>query len=155
MKLYVARHGDYFMDTTQQLDVLTENGINEMTVLANFLNPLNLQVSNILHSEKFRAQQSAEILAKGFHCEQAIQLQAGLNPNDDAKAFANEIAHWDVDVLIVSHLPFVGRLISELVTHNENNTMIDFKPGTLVCLEQLEHTRWIINWVLTPDFFRE
>jgi phosphohistidine phosphatase len=155
MKLYVARHGDYSMEMAQQMDVLTENGINEMTVLANFLSPLDIHVSNILHSGKFRAQQSAEILAKGFHCEQAVQLQAGLNPNDDVKAFANEISHWDTDVLIVSHLPFVGRLISELVTQNENHNLIDFKTGTFVCLEQLEHTRWIINWVLTPELFRE
>lgn len=151
MKLYLARHGDYSI--VKQTDMLTEKGKNEMTALANFLSPLNLRVSHILHSGKVRAQQSAEILATGIHCDQAIQLQAGLTPNDDVKAFANEISHWDADVLVVGHLPFMGRLVGELVTNNEDKNIIEFQTGTLACLEQIDYARWMIHWVLTPDLF--
>jgi len=151
MKLYLVRHGDYTVDTMRRLDVLNEKGTKEIIRVANFLSHLNLHVSNILHSGKFRAQQTAELLANGIVCNQPIQSRQGLDPNDDVTAVANEIAHWSDDVLLVGHLPFMSKLVSKLLTGNENKDILAFKTGTFVCLEQIDRARWMVNWMLVPD----
>lgn len=151
MKLYLARHGDYLLDTSQSMDVLTEKGRNDIILTANFLKKMNLRVSNILHSGKYRAQQTAELLSEGIACDQPPQSYPGLNPNDDVTAIAHEVAHWNDDVLLVGHLPFMGRLVSLLITGDENKEIVNFQTGVLVCLDQIDRTRWMINWVLTPE----
>ncbi|MBX3709139.1 MAG: phosphohistidine phosphatase SixA [Gammaproteobacteria bacterium] len=153
MKIYLARHGDYLLDTTRHLDVLTEKGTKDIIRLANFLRCSNEHVSHVFHSGKYRAQQTAELLIQGFICEQPIQSKSGLNPNDDITDFANELSHWGNDVLIVGHLPFMSKLVSALTIGNENKEIVDFQAGTLVCLETIDHVRWVIKWVLTPDLF--
>jgi phosphohistidine phosphatase len=151
MKLYLVRHGDYALDTTQQQDALSEKGLREINVLADFLGRLNIHVSNILHSGKFRAKQTALILARGFICDQPVQSRNGLNPNDDVTAFANEITHWGGDVVVVGHMPFMGRLAGKLVTGNENINIVTFQTGVIACLEQITLDHWVINWVLMPE----
>ncbi|VVC77059.1 Phosphohistidine phosphatase SixA [Aquicella siphonis] len=153
MKLYLMRHGDYLMDTNQRMDVLSDAGKREVMNIANFLIPSQLRVSNILHSGKFRAQQTAELISQGIQSDQLPQAHAGLKPEDDVIAFANEISQWSDDVLVVGHLPFMGRLTGKLLTGNENREVIHFDPGTLVCLEQYDTDRWMVDWVLCPRMF--
>jgi phosphohistidine phosphatase len=153
MKIYLARHGDYTINT-QNIDVLTEKGERDMQALASFLHESELHVENIFHSVKNRAHQSAELLAQGVKSHSTIQEKQGLAPDDEVAAFADEIMHWDADTLIVGHLPFMGRLLSQLVLGNENKEIVDFQPGTMVCLEQIGQIRWIIRWVLTPQLFK-
>lgn len=154
MKLYLMRHGDYVMDMAQQMDVLSETGKNDIGKMADFLTRFNLRVSNILHSEKFRAKQTAELIAQGVTSAEAPQPHSGLQPNDEVAAFANEINQWREDTLVVGHLPFMGRLVSQLLVGNEYKEIVDFQTGTLVCLEQIEQDRWLLNWVLTPSLFQ-
>jgi len=150
MKLYLARHGDYFLDTVQRLDVLSEKGIRDIIYVANCLKKMNLQVSGILHSGKQRALQTAELLAQGIVCDQPPTAYPHLNPDDDIADIASDVSHWNEDTLIVGHLPFMAKLVSQLLTGNENKGIINFETGTLVCLSKIDETRWMIDWVLTP-----
>lgn len=151
MKLYLARHGDYILDTMKGLDVLSDKGKSDMLLMANFLKQSRLQVSNILHSSKNRAQQTADILAEGMTSDQVPQLYQGLNPNDDVSQLVLDISQWNDDVLLVGHLPFMGKLVSLLVTGSEDNEIVNFQTGTLVCLDQVDRTHWMISWIMTPD----
>lgn len=151
MKLYLARHGDYVMDAIQRLDVLTEKGFDDITRLALRLKQVNLSVGSILHSEKNRAKQTAELLAQGVMSAQPPKIYPGLKPDDDVSVIANEIIHWDEDSLIVGHLPFLGRLVSQLVTGTESKEIIFFETGTIVCLSPITQTHWAIHWVLNPQ----
>lgn len=152
MKIYLARHGDYSMNSAQ-LDVLTDKGTKDTICIANFLNECHLHVADIFHSGKFRAQQTAELFTQGFICNKPIQIKNGLNPHDDVKVFSNEIENWQEDVLIIGHLPFMSRLAGKLLTGNENKEIIDFQTTTIACLEMADHMGWMIKWVLTPDLF--
>src|SRR5688500_15377531 len=109
MKLYLARHGDYALDTMTGQDKLTEKGVLDIEKLAAFLRPLKLPLSQILHSSKLRAKQTAEILTQGFHCEELPQPHAGLNPEDDVTVLAESLIYEDKDILLVGHLPFMGK----------------------------------------------
>jgi phosphohistidine phosphatase len=151
MKLYLVRHGDYVLDTVQAKDVLSEKGIHDITSMAHLLKQSNVHVAAIFHSEKNRAMQTAGILAAGMICDQAPQLLQGLNPDDDVSVMANELMHGDENIMLVGHLPFMGRLVSLLVMGREDIEIVNFKTGTIVCLEQASQTRYIIEWVLTPE----
>lgn len=151
MKLYLARHGDYALDTAQGLDVLTDQGRNEITQLATQLRQMNLQVENILHSEKNRAKQTAELLASGITSKEAPIVYKGLNPDDEVSEIAGEIPHWNKDLLIVGHLPFMSKLVSFLLIRHEFPEIVNFQTGTIACLGQIDKTQWAIDWVLSPS----
>lgn len=154
MKLYLVRHGDYTMEITKEmtaLDVLSEQGTKDITNLMNFLKPKNLEVASIFHSGKNRAQQTAELLAQGFVCDQAPQVYRGLQPGDDVAVIADDVSQWEEDVLVVGHLPFMGRLVSQLTTGQENHEVVNFQTGVMVCLNQIDRRRWTIEWVLSPS----
>lgn len=154
MKLYLVRHGDYEKNILQRTEPLSERGRREIQQLAEFLAPASIRVAALVHSGKLRAEQTAEILAPGFLCNQTIQLQPGITPLDNVLAFANEVSVWHEDSVVVGHLPFLGRLLAKLVTGDENKEIIFFQPGTMVCIEKIDVARWIIDWVLCPSLFR-
>jgi len=149
MKLYLARHGDYGLDASG-LDVLSEKGIHDITQMARSLKHMNLQVLSVLHSSKNRTMQTAALLAQGFSCEESPQLHPGLEPDDDVLGFINELVHWDEDILIVGHLPFMRKLVSQLLIGNDKKEIVHFHTGTLVLLSQVDKSHWMIDWVLTP-----
>ena len=153
MKLYLMRHGDYVAEDVRHGNPLSEKGQTEIKLLADFLHERRLSVSRLIHSEKLRAQQTASLIAQGFLCDKAPEEVTGLSPADEVTAFAEQINHWEEDMVIVGHLPFMGRLTGLLVTRSENKEIVSFQPGTIVCLERVENTRWIINWVLSPALF--
>lgn len=153
MKLYLMRHGEYMTEDLQHTGALSKKGTNDINLIANFLKPANIHVSNIFHSGKLRAQQTAEIMATSIIAKEPLQARNKLDPQDDVTAFIDEIIDWEQDLLVVGHLPFMGRLVSKLVVGNENKEIVAFYPGTLVCLERIENSPWIIDWVLFPDLF--
>jgi phosphohistidine phosphatase len=153
MKLYLARHGEYVLEGFSRAGSLSDKGIEEIEKFAKLISPLKIKVSNIFHSGKIRALQTAEILAKSFISANGVNVYTGINPDDDVVLFAKEIdAVVDEDnVLIVGHLPFMSRLVSTLVVNDQNKEVVTFLPGTIVCLEKINHTKWVINWMLSPD----
>lgn len=153
MKLYLVRHGAYVADDLQMRNGLSSEGTAAVNHLVSLLQPLNLSVSHIFHSGKLRAEQTAELLTNAFSSEHPMQVKPGLNPEDDVIAFANEMTHWESDVLAVGHLPFMGRLVGQLIVGDPNKDIVDFQTATMVCLEQVMLERWIIKWVLSQDLF--
>lgn len=153
MKLYLMRHGDYSAEDVRHGNPLSQKGENDVLKLADFLAHHPIQVSRILHSEKLRAKQTAHLLPQGLVSPNPPQEIPGINPTDDACAFAEEVNQWEEDVAVVGHLPFMGKLLGQLVTRHANNEIVAFQAGTLVCLEKIEATRWTINWVLCPGLF--
>lgn len=151
MRLYLLRHGDYVTNDLQMRDGLSEAGIADVERIVSRLQPLNLTVASIFHSSKLRAQQTAEIMTRAFKSNHPRQEKSGLLPNDDVIAFANEVNLWEEDVLLVGHLPFMGRLAGQLIVNDENKEIIDFQTATLACLEQVMTTRWIIKWVISRE----
>ena len=151
MKLYLVRHGDYLVDAVQGLDVLSEQGTNDIIQMTHFLKPLNISVSTILHSEKNRAQQTAALLADGFVSQTPPLQHEGLRPDDDVSMIANEIIQMNDDVVLVGHLPFMGKLVSYLLTGSEDKELVNFQTCTLVCLEQINRATWTIKWMLSPE----
>jgi phosphohistidine phosphatase len=106
-----------------------------------------VRVARVLHSGKARARQTAEVWAGLLGV--GVEQTDGLAPNDDPTTWAERIAEEADDLMIVGHLPHLGRLAGLLVTGSPP-AVVRFRPGGLVGLEQAD-TGWVIWVVLPPE----
>lgn len=153
MKLYLVRHGNSAPFGSDDERTLSEAGRDEVQRLAQFIETMKLHVSHIFHSKKLRAIETATILSAAVKSMTPMQLRVELDPVADVNTIMHEVEAIDEDVLLVGHMPFMGRLLSQLVVGNENRDIVNFETATMVCLEQVERHHWVICWVLNPSLF--
>ena len=146
MKLYLMRHGEAASENIDPQQGLTTGGRAAIERLAQRLATRGIQFAQIFHSEKERARQSAEIMARILVPGIPLQQHPGLKPNDDARQLLPELEGWQQDTLITSHLPFIPNLLALLIGELQS---LAPAPGTVVCLEN-ETRGWQINWVESP-----
>lgn len=151
MRLYVVRHGDAVSEKVDPTRPLSDEGRAAAQRVAMFLRQSGLRVARVLHSGKKRAEQTAEMLARSVGAIDHLQEMEGLKPGDPVDPVVKAIDEWTEDTMIVSHLPFVGNLVSQLVAGNEITPIVSFQAATIVCLARLENETWTILWVLSPD----
>jgi len=151
MRLYLVQHAKAKSKDVDPQRPLTEEGRRDIKKVAEFIEPLNLCVDYLWHSGKTRAAQTAEILAEVIETSKEMTAHEGLAPNDDVTAIRDEITSAQQDILIVGHLPFVGKLASLLLTGSESSNVVAFKQGGIVCLERTDGNRWQIDWMITPE----
>jgi phosphohistidine phosphatase len=53
-------------------------------------------------------------------------------------------------MMIVSHLPFLGKLAALLVADNEETEIVAFGFGCVVCVERIEDDPWKLAWMIVP-----
>lgn len=75
----------------------------------------------------------------------------GLAPHDPVMPFAEKVAIWHEDSLVVGHLPFMWRSVCLLLTGDEEHAVVAFRPGSLICLEREEKGPWNLAWMLRPE----
>ena len=148
MKIYLARHAEYASTLEGELN---EEGISHVHALVKWLKPLNLSIANIYHSGLLRAEQTAQLLAQGFISSEPPLFKQGLTPVDDVTIFLQEISVEEKDILVVGHLPFLSKLVSKMIINDEHKEVVAFHPATLVCMEQIELDRWILEWMISPS----
>jgi len=54
------------------------------------------------------------------------------------------------NIMIVGHLPFLGKLTSYLVTGDEDGSVVQFPTAGIVCLDMNDKAKWEIKWTLMP-----
>ena len=152
MIIYLARHGDYLNGNDDFTRGLSDRGRADIAAVAREMKSKGAHISVTLHSGKLRAQQTAEILADELMDSSVISLAEGLAPNDDPVAF--EATHFPTmasGTLIVGHLPFMGLMVSHLLTGDPERSPEAFEAGTVVCLEQAEDGTWTKRWTMHPS----
>lgn len=153
MKIYLVRHGESFSASSDDVRPLSEKGKADIQNLANFIAPLKISVSRILHSKKLRAQQTANILAASIHTSQSAEIRPELDPDFSIMTIIEEINAWQTDLMLVGHMPFMGKLVGKLIADDEYKNIVSFSAGSLLCLEKTEYQQWVINWMLVPELF--
>jgi len=146
MKLYLMRHGQAASPQVDPQQGLTDEGKADIEQLAKRLAGQGIQFSQVLHSEKARAQQTAEIMASLLAPNVTPQMRSGLKPNDDPALLLPDIESWQQDTLVTSHLPFVPGLLAELTGQPQG---MGFVPGSIICLTS-EDDNWQIEWIESP-----
>ena len=152
MKLYLIQHGEAKPEVEDPERSLTAHGEEEVKKVALRTGNLNVVPSRIFHSGKLRAKQTAELMAKGLRISPGrVEAAPGLNPNDDVRPWAKRIGNEKEDMMIVGHLPFLGKLASFLLCGDEKLGLVLFRYAAIVCLEQKEDKGWAVRWILTPE----
>lgn len=154
MKLYLVQHGEACSKEEDPGRPLTVQGRSDVERMAQALKQAGVQVERVIHSEKLRAIQTAELLADAIAPDVERESSGMINPNDNPRAFDWQSESWDRDTLVVGHLPFMARLASHLLIEDEDRPITAFLPGSLVCLERGEKGHWQLDWMLRPELFR-
>jgi phosphohistidine phosphatase len=154
INLYLVQHGKAATKETDPLRPLTEEGRNDVQKVAEFIKPLSLRVDCLWHSGKTRAAQTAEILATVVKSNKATSQRQGLAPNDDVTALKDELSMTENDIMIVGHLPFLGKLASLLTADCESAEVVEFKQGGILCLNRREDKKWHIGWMIIPELLK-
>lgn len=119
MKLFIARHGEASFDAaTDRERPLTTNGITATETLRdNHISELK-QIKNIWSSDLKRAQETAAVFATRLGLEVAVKNF--LSPDIEPERVLKKLQELDPAsvVLIVSHQPLVGELVSVLCEGN-------------------------------------
>jgi phosphohistidine phosphatase len=150
LNLYILQHGEAVAKEIDPERPLSEHGKRDIRILALHMQNMDVQLGNIFHSGKLRAEQSARLIAETLSPEiQPVQTE-GLNPNDDPAVIIGDIEQMNENILIASHMPFVSRLCSTLLTGTTEAEFVSI-PGTLFCLEKADD-KWRLAYMLTPDF---
>jgi len=150
LNLYILQHGEAVPKEIDPERPLSEHGNRDIRILARHMQNMGVQLGNVFHSGKLRAEQSARLTAETLSPEiQPVQTE-GLNPNDDPAVIIGDIEQLNENILIATHMPFVSRLCSTLLTGTTDAEFASI-PGTLFCLEKADN-KWRLAYMLTPDF---
>jgi len=154
MRIYLVQHGDALAKDIDPARSLSEKGRADVTAVAHLLARSGIVVARVVHSGKPRAAQTADILAAHLAPGIAIETMDGLAPNDPVEPVASALSTTAADIMLVGHLPFMGKLAARLVTGNENLSMAAFVPGTVLCLEAGDDGDFSIVWMMGPALAR-
>ena len=150
MRLYLVQHGEAVAKEVDPDRPLSEQGREDIIRLAKWLEQRGVEVSEIWHSGKTRARQTAELLTPLLQTGGKICQQDGLTPNDPPKGLLWSIETRRADLLVVSHMPFVARAVAAAVTGEPDRPMIHFQPGSIAGLERDGSRTWRITLFIPP-----
>ena len=151
MKLLLQQHGEAQPASQSAERELTPHGAADVANLARVLGAAGVRVTQVLHSGKTRAHQTAEIMGRALAPEAVPRSVSGLAPNDPVEPIAATFAELDCDTLVVGHLPFMGRLASFLVSGRTEPALMQFLPGSIICLVRDDSGQLTIAWMLRPE----
>ena len=147
--LYLVRHGEATSKEQNPERPLTESGAKEVEQIAAWFTSTKLPVDEIRHSGKLRAHQTAEIFAQHLGLPELPTETAGLSPNDDVQPVTDSLSRETESLMLVGHLPFMGRLVGYLVVGDPTQTVADFESAGVVVLQRADD-RWSIVCALSP-----
>jgi phosphohistidine phosphatase len=151
MRLYLVQHAESKPEAEDPNRGLTDKGETDVKKVAAFLKPLGLSVAAIWHSGKTRAVQTAEILGQAVSASQGLSKHEGLAPLDPVQPIQEEVSRVLDDLMLVGHLPFMGKLASALTAGSDSADAVAFQQGGVVCLERDDKGGWRVRWAVPPE----
>ena len=152
MKLYLVQHAESKRREEDPSRPLSEKGWSDIRKVAKYAEKhLDIEVSQIIHSGKLRAKQTAEVLAEYLQPTNGLRAAESLEPLAEPNVWKNRLDEITEDIMIVGHLPHLGKLAGHLLTEDEGKDVVTFRNGGIVCLDREESGRWSVQWVVTPE----
>lgn len=148
--LYLVQHGEALPKDVDPERPLSQTGRDDIERLAAFLARSRVAVARVADSGKARAQQTAAILGTAVGGEPAALDYIG--PNDSPDRLIDELARETNDLMVVGHLPYLGKLVARLISGRDEPNVVSFVPGTLACLERHDSDRWCLIALIKPEY---
>jgi phosphohistidine phosphatase len=154
MFLYLVQHAEAKSEQEDPSRGLTMKGLADVKKVADFVSGLDIKVKKICHSGKTRSLQTAQVLADFIQSEDGVAPDKGLAPMDDPGTWSALLEGEKNNMMLVGHLPHLGRLSSSLLCGDREKNLIDFRMGGIVCLKKSGDGAWSLQWMVTPEMVR-
>ena len=149
--LVLVRHGQAKSTEEDPSRPLNVTGRQQAERMSNWLARLGLEVDEVWHSGKPRAQQTAAILATRLGLAPArVRKVAGLAPADDVQPIVRILEADRRPIMVVGHLPFLNNLASRLLTGDTDRLGLRFDEVGAVVLAR-NSARWLLVALISPE----
>jgi phosphohistidine phosphatase len=146
--LYLVQHGRAKTENEDPERPLTHQGVEDVASVAHHaVTQLGVRPSQVFHSEKTRARETAE--AWGGLLDADVEQADALAPHDDPAIWLERLRCEADDLMLVGHLPHLARLAGLLLVGAADRSVVKFRQGGLVALERTD-TGWVVSAVLPP-----
>ncbi|AYA39801.1 phosphohistidine phosphatase SixA [Xenorhabdus nematophila] len=153
MYVFIMRHGDATLDAVSDITrELTPRGSRESRETAYWLSQQVSDIDCVLVSPYIRARQTLKVVRENLVLPDSEEILEELTPSGDVMLVASYLqvlaAQGHKAVFVVSHLPLVGYLVSELCP---GQTPPMFATSGIACVEwepQTEKGRLL--WQTSP-----
>jgi phosphohistidine phosphatase len=147
----LVRHGRAKSTEEDPLRPLSVTGRQQAERMSKWLDQLGLQVEEVRHSGKARAQHTAEILAGRLGLAPArVRRVPGLAPADNVEPIARALEADRESVMLVGHLPLLNNLASRLMTGDPNRASLRFAEVGAVVLAR-NSGQWLLVALISPE----
>ncbi len=157
MLLYFLRHasaGQHKLDPVKdEKRPLDDEGIAQCALVGRALARLQVTPDVIISSPLKRATQTASLVASGLAYQNKVVIDPALRPEATFSQFRELLTRYENHdaIMVVGHNPnlseFLGRVIGG------NRAAVELKKGAVARVE-MNHTRGVLNWCLTPKLLR-
>jgi len=152
MKLYLVQHGLAVDKSDDEQRSLSNQGREDITRVGGFLSLFERpRPARIVHSDKLRSQQSADMFAEAWGCS-VVEKSSDLSPNAEPTVWASRLIEIHEDMMLVGHFPHLPRLASLLLCGQAEREVVRFYHAGVVCLERTEND-WSMCWQVNPTLF--
>lgn len=149
MHFYLVRHGEARSAAEDPQRSLSDQGRKHAEEVARAAAAKGICIFEILHSDKLRAKQTAEIMSRFLSPQDGIREISGLSPDDDPLVARAELETAKGSLMLVGHLPHLSRLASLLVAGDQEREIVNFPTAAIVCVAYAEGS-WQLQWILRP-----
>ena len=157
MEIWILRHAkaeEGGPGTPDEERALTAGGHERMRSVAKAIARLEPKLDAILTSPLLRARQTAEPVARALSLRDDLIETSALSPDADPKEILREIEKRRLGrVLVVGHMPHLGKLLGYLLT-GRPSTLIDIKKAALARVEfdgKTPEPPGTLTLLLTPE----
>ena len=154
MILYLVRHGEAKSAAEGLEPSLTQRGREAVSRISNWAKQQEVRPVQIRHSGKRRAEQTAQILAEDLKPSGGVVAVSDLSPNDDPRSIVKLVAKEEKQLMFVGHLPFMGRLVSQLLVDDPEKELVRFQTASMACLHR-DGDLWTLRWFVGLEQMRE
>ena len=154
MELYLVRHADPKSEAEDPERSLSDLGKRQADRVGKFALDAGVRVNQIRHSGKKRAKETAEMIGRHLSPPEGVVQISGIAPMDDVVPAAETLASEEDDIMLVGHLPFMNRLVSQLVFGIPDCAAVHFPKAGMICLIH-ETGEWTIDWAVNPSVLPE
>jgi len=143
MYVYLVQHGKSKSEEKDPKKSLTEEGAVEAELVAIQLVEREIQIGQIVHSGKTRAEQTAAIFAEFLKPAAGVKVLKGIGGADNPTIAKQFIEKCTDNVMLVGHLPHLQKL-AVLLTGQD----VEFQNAGVVCLSFEDN--WQVAWEILP-----
>lgn len=149
MECFLVQHAEAKPKEADPDRSLTEAGVEAAKRMSDWAGRAGVEVYEIRHSGKTRAEQTASILAQKLEPRAGVAAVSGIDPLDDPTPLAAELHSRAESVMLVGHLPFLSRLTGLLLAGDPERPVVAFENAGIVCLRRSQD-RWSLCWAVVP-----